>query len=177
MFWTTIAFLLTDPPFDYADAAVGLLGLVGAAGAVVANGAGRLADRGRTRVGRLVATSCMAASFAVLWLGRSSIVLIVVGVVVLDVGVQGTHILNQSTIYELAPSARSRINAVYMTSYFLGGAIGSAAGAFAFEQAAGGRCACSVGVTGSRRRPRHPSAGGRGRHRVRGSMILATPGS
>lgn len=134
VFWTTIAFLLGDPPFDYSDAAIGLLGLVGAAGAVVAMAAGRLADRGFTRPGRLAGGVCLAAAFGVLWLGRTSIWLIVVGVLVLDVGVQGAHILNQSTIYELAPQARSRINAVYMTSYFLGGAIGSAAGAVAFEQ-------------------------------------------
>ena len=134
VFWTTVAFLLGDPPFDYSDAAIGLLGLVGAAGAVVAMAAGRLADRGLTRPGRLIAGACIVAAFGVLWLGRSSIGLIVVGVLVLDVGVQGAHILNQSTIYELAPSARSRINAVYMTTYFLGGAAGSAAGAAAYEQ-------------------------------------------
>jgi predicted MFS family arabinose efflux permease len=145
VFWTTVAFLLADPPFEYADSTIGLLGLAGAAGALGANAAGRLADRGRTHVGRLVTSALLVSSFGILWLGRTSIVIIVIGVLVLDLGVQGTHILNQSTIYELAPGARSRINAVYMTSYFLGGAIGSAAGAFAFEHG-GWHSVCVLGA-------------------------------
>jgi predicted MFS family arabinose efflux permease len=145
VFWTTIAFRLADAPFEYSDSAIGLLGLVGAAGAVAASAAGRLADRGLTRGGRLVSGGLLAASFAVLWLGRDSIAWIVVGVVVLDLGVQGTHILNQSTIYEIAPDARSRINAVYMTSYFVGGALGSAAGAFVYDQRGWG-AVCILGA-------------------------------
>lgn len=145
VFWTTIAFLLGDPPFGYSDAAIGLLGLVGAAGALAASAAGRLADRGLTRTGRLVAGALLALSFVVLWAGRESIALIVVGVIVLDLGVQGTHILNQSTIYELAPSARSRINAVYMTSYFVGGAVGSASGAFVYDRGGWG-AVCTLGA-------------------------------
>ncbi len=145
VFWTTVAFLLGDAPFDYSDSAIGLLGLVGAAGALVAMAAGRLADRGLARPGRLAAGLCLVLAFGVLWLGRSSIALIVIGVLVLDVGVQGAHILNQSTIYELAPQARSRVNAVYMTSYFLGGALGSAAGAAAFERGGWG-WTCSLGA-------------------------------
>jgi predicted MFS family arabinose efflux permease len=153
VFWTTIAFLLADPPFDYSDSAIGLLGLVGAAGALAATAAGRLADRGHTRAGRLLSGALLASSFGLLWLGRDSIAWIVVGVVVLDVGVQGTHILNQSTIYEIAPDARSRINAVYMTSYFVGGALGSAAGAFVYDRRGwGGVCvlgaALGVGAVG-----------------------------
>ena len=145
VFWTTIAFLLADPPFDYSDSTIGLLGLVGAAGALAATAAGRLADRGRTRAGRLITGALLSGSFGVLWLGRDSIAWIVVGVVVLDVGVQGTHILNQSTIYEIAPDARSRINAVYMTSYFIGGAVGSAAGAFVYDQR-GWSAVCILGA-------------------------------
>jgi predicted MFS family arabinose efflux permease len=145
VFWTTIAFLLADPPFGYADSTIGLLGLVGAAGALAASGAGRLADRGHTRSGRLVSGVLLAASFAILWLGRDSIAWIVIGVIVLDLGVQGTHILNQSTIYEIAPDARSRINAVYMTSYFVGGALGSAAGAFVYDRRGWG-AVCVLGA-------------------------------
>ena len=145
VFWTTVAFLLGDPPFEYADSTIGLLGLVGAAGALVAMASGRLADRGLTRPGRLAGGVCLIVAFAVLWIGRSSITVIVVGVLALDVGVQGAHILNQSTIYELAPGARSRINAVYMTSYFIGGALGSAAGAAAFQRG-GWAWTCALGA-------------------------------
>lgn len=144
VFWTTIAFLLSDPPFGYGDSAIGLLGLVGAAGALCATVAGRLADRGLTRIGRIGASSSIAVSFLVLWLGRDSIAMLIVGVIVLDVGVQGVQVLNQSTVYELVAGARSRINGVYMTAYFVGGALGSAGGAFAFDHG-GWRAVCILG--------------------------------
>jgi predicted MFS family arabinose efflux permease len=159
VFWTTIAFVLSDPPFDYGDSAIGLLGLVGAGGALCASVAGRLADRGLVRSGRIGTSTLIAASFVILLAGKTSIVLIVVGVIVLDIGVQGTHVLNQSVIYELVPAARSRINGVYMTSYFIGGALGSAAGAFAFEHGQW-RAVCLLGtglgaiaITQAARRP------------------------
>ncbi|MEO6125037.1 MAG: MFS transporter [Ilumatobacteraceae bacterium] len=145
VFWTTIAFLLSEQPFDYSDSAIGLLGLVGAAGALCATMAGRFADRGKANIGRVMASTAITGSFGLLWLGRTSIVLIVVGVLVLDIGVQGVQVLNQSTVYELVPGARSRINGVYMTAYFVGGALGSAGGAFAYEQG-GWRGVCGLGA-------------------------------
>ena len=145
VFWTTVAFLLSSAPFGYGDSRIGLLGLVGAAGALCATLAGRLADRGHTAIGRVIAAGSIGGSFSVLWLGRSSIIAIVVGVLILDIGVQGLQVLNHSTIYELVPGARSRINAVYMTSYFVGGALGSAGGAFAYEHGAW-RSVCILGA-------------------------------
>ena len=145
VFWTTIAFLLAAEPFGYTDAAIGLLGLAGAAGAACATFTGRLADRGLARPGRVAAAVAVTASFVVLWTGRTSIVAIVVGVVVLDVGVQGIQVLNQSVIYELAPEARSRINSVYMTIYFVGGAIGSAVAGVAYDRGGWG-WVCALGA-------------------------------
>ena len=145
VFWTTIAFLLSDAPFHFGDSAIGLLGLAGAAGALCATVAGRLADRGLTRIGRIGAAACIAGSFGLLWLGRTSIVIIGFGVLLLDIGVQGVQVLNQSTVYELVLGARSRINGVYMTTYFVGGALGSATGAFAFDHG-GWRAVCMLGA-------------------------------
>ncbi len=140
-----VAFLLSDAPFRYGDSAIGLLGLAGAAGALCASVAGRLSDRGLARIERIGAAASIAGSFGILWLGRSSIVLAIVGVLVLDVGVQGVQVLNQSTLYELVPGARSRINGVYMTTYFIGGALGSAGGAFAYDHR-GWRTVCILGA-------------------------------
>lgn len=145
VFWTTISFHLAAAPFGWGDGAIGLLGLVGAAGALCATGAGRLADRGLAQPGRVGAAVAVAASFGLLWTGRHSVVAIVVGVVVLDVGVQGVQVLNQTVIYELAPEARSRITAAYMTAYFAGGALGSAVGASAYDGGGWGR-ACALGA-------------------------------
>jgi predicted MFS family arabinose efflux permease len=71
-------------------------------------------------------------SFALLMLGGRRVILLIIGVVLLDLGVQGTHITNQSEIYRLRPEARSRLTTVYMTSYFVGGAVGSATSAIVF---------------------------------------------
>jgi len=149
VFWTTIAFLLAAEPFDYSDAAIGLLGLAGAAGALCALTSGRLADRGLARPTRVVAAALVASSFLILWTGRTSIIAVVAGVVVLDVGVQGIQVVNQSVIYELAPAARSRINSVYMTIYFIGGALGSAVAGFTYDHGGWGRVCLLGGIIGT----------------------------
>jgi predicted MFS family arabinose efflux permease len=124
--WTTLAFLLAGPPYHYGDAVIGLFGLVGAAGALCANFAGRWADREFGKATTLVFTASIGLSFLPLWYGRHNLALLIVGILVLDVGVQGLQVTNQSLIYRLAPQARSRINSAYMVCYFVGGAIGSA---------------------------------------------------
>jgi len=123
--WTSIAFLLSSPPYGYDEAVIGLFGLAGAAGALVAPLAGRLADRGH---GQLVLGAFLAlvlASWGLLALGSSSVVSLILGIVVLDLGIQGAQISNQARIYRLHAHARSRLTTAYMVSVFLGGIVGS----------------------------------------------------
>jgi predicted MFS family arabinose efflux permease len=124
--WTALAFLLSGSPYHYGNAVIGLFGLVGVVGAVAASAAGRLADRGRN--GRATTTTIviMLVSWIILGFGGHSVVALIVGIAVLDLGVQGLHISNQSAIYALAPEARSRLTTAYMVAYFLGGALLSA---------------------------------------------------
>jgi len=131
--WTTLAFLLSAPPFKYGDGVIGLFGLVGAAGALAASLVGHYTDRGW--VYWLTGGGCLLTllAFITLWYGRASLPLLIVGIVILDVGSQGIHISNQSEIYRLRPAARNRINAFYMTSCFVGAALGSASAAFAYD--------------------------------------------
>jgi predicted MFS family arabinose efflux permease len=133
VFWTSAAFLLAGPPYHYGEGVIGLFGLVGVAGAAMATYAGRLADAGHTVSARTVLLALMAASFALLGWGGHHLAPFIAGVVVLDLAVQGTHILNQSDIYELRPESRSRITTIYMTCYFAGGAIGSALSAAVYS--------------------------------------------
>jgi predicted MFS family arabinose efflux permease len=123
--WTTIAFLLSGSPYHYSSAVIGLFGLVGAAGILAANMAGKMADADRSTASTLVAGALLVGSFGLLWLGRTSLAALVLGIVVLDVGTQGMQITNQAIIYALRPDARSRINSAYMFCYFIGGATGS----------------------------------------------------
>lgn len=130
--WTSLAFLLTGPPYRYSTVVIGLFGLAGAAGALAANAAGRLADRGGKARTTFVSALLVTAAWLALWSGRHSLVALLVGIVLLDVGVQAVHITNQSEIYRVRPEATSRMNSVYMTSFFTGGAVGSALSAYLY---------------------------------------------
>ena len=132
VFWTTMAFLLAGAPYHYGAMEIGLFGLVGAGGALMANIAGRLVDRGWSRTTTLIFSALIPISFVVLWWGRDSLAMLILGILVLDAGVQGLHVTNQSLIYRLAPHARSRVTSAYMVSCFFGGAVGSAVGSEAF---------------------------------------------
>ncbi|RYG19045.1 MFS transporter [bacterium] len=133
-FWTTLSFHLAGPPFDMgpkgAGSAAGLFGLVGAAGALAAPLAGRMADQGGPRRTIAIGILVTLASFGIML--APSIAMLVVGVLLMDVGVQATQISNQSRVYSLRPEARNRLNTVYMTVYFVGGSLGSALGAWAW---------------------------------------------
>jgi len=123
--WTSLAFLLSGPPYDYSNAVIGLFGLAGLAGVAAANLAGKLADSARTTATTVVCGVLLTASFGLLALGKTSLAALLAGIVVLDIGTQGMQITNQAIIYALAPDARSRINSAYMFCYFVGGAVGS----------------------------------------------------
>jgi predicted MFS family arabinose efflux permease len=127
LFWTSLTFLLSGPPFHYSVAAIGLFGLAGLAGAVAAQRAGRLHDRGWSLPATGAACALALVSFAVASLAGHSAVLVVVAVVLLDIAVQGLNLLNQSRLFAVTSQARSRVNTAFVTCNFLGGAVGSAA--------------------------------------------------
>ena len=131
--WTTIAFLLAGSPYHYGDATIGLFGLVGLAGALAAQAAGRLADRGRHHHSTGVFFALMLGSWALIAAGRSSVGALIAGIALLDLGIQGAQITNQSVIYALVPSARSRLTTAYMTAVFAAAAGSSALAAAIYE--------------------------------------------
>lgn len=143
--FSTMALLLGGPAYGLNDAHIGLVGLAGVAGALMANVAGRLADRGWVQMTTGVSVTLTVLSWGVLWLGGTSLVWFVAGMLLIDLAVQGVHISNQNIVYKLAPEARSRLNAVYMTSYFIGGAAGSALGSVAWQRG-GWAGVCVLGV-------------------------------
>ena len=125
MFWIGLTLLLSAPPFSYSVSQIGLVGLVGLAGALTAPRAGRLHDRGWSVPGTGAALALALFAVAVAALGATSIILVVVAVVLLDVAVQGMNVLNRTRLFSIAPSARSRLNTALVASSFSGGAIGS----------------------------------------------------
>jgi predicted MFS family arabinose efflux permease len=133
-FWTTLVFLLQAPPYHYGPSVAGMFGLVGAAGALCAPFAGHVIDRQGPRSTILAALVTTLASFVLMAALGKMLVGLIVGVVLLDLGVQAGHVANQTRIYSIDPAARSRLNTVYMFLYFVGGALGSYFGAICWVQ-------------------------------------------
>jgi predicted MFS family arabinose efflux permease len=127
MFWTSLTFLLSSPPFSYPVSVIGLFGLAGLAGALAAQRIGRLHDRGRSLPATGAAWVAILATFVLAALAGRSVALVLVVVVLLDVTLQAVSILNQLRVFAVSHDARSRLNTAYVTSNFVGGAIGSAA--------------------------------------------------
>lgn len=132
-FWTTMVLLLSKDPFSFNSATIGLFGIIGASGALAAPLVGRLGDKGNSRVAVGYGCLMMLASFIVFYFSESSIIGIVIGIVLIDIGLQGVHISNQTRVYSLLPEARNRMNTVYMSFSFLGTALGSAYGLFLWK--------------------------------------------
>lgn len=137
-FWSTLAVMLHHQ-YQMGSEAAGAFGLAGAAGALAAPLAGRLADkRGPELVTRLGAGLAMA-SFAVMGLGvllpgDAQIGLIVAATVGFDFGVQATLVAHQTVVYSLDPAARSRLNALLFTGMFIGMSAGAALGSLVLAQ-------------------------------------------
>jgi predicted MFS family arabinose efflux permease len=128
LFWTAVPLLLIAQ-FHYTQRGIAIFALVGAAGALSAPIAGRLADRDFGTPGTAIALLSIAASFALAaWggLAHHSIVALALSGVLLDAGVQANLVFSQRAIYAIAPSMRSRLNGVFMAIFFIGGAVGSA---------------------------------------------------
>lgn len=142
--WTSMAFLLAAPPFNYSDGVIGLFGLAGAAGALGARPAGGFADKGKSHHTTTFGLLLLLLSWLAIWFGHTSVLALIIGILVLDLTVQGVHITNQTVIYRIHPDARNRLTAGYMTSYFIGGAAGSLISAW---QHGGWAGVCLAGAT------------------------------
>jgi len=145
LLWTSMAFLLSAAPYHFSEGEIGLLGLVGAAGALAARQAGSLADKGKAKLTTRVGLLIMLLSWIAIALGAHSLAALIVGILLLDLAVQAVHITNQSVIYAQMPDARNRLNAGYMTSYFIGGAAGALLSATAYHLS-GWYGVCSAGA-------------------------------
>ncbi|GAB2869791.1 MFS transporter [Streptomyces mayteni] len=125
--WTAVPLRLAEPPYDFGASAIGLVGLLGAGGALGANLAGHFADRGRSTAVSAAAFALMALSFAMVAAWQSALLVMCLAIVLIDLAVQAAHITNQTAVFQrVEPAERSRVTTAYMTSYFLGGALGSA---------------------------------------------------
>jgi predicted MFS family arabinose efflux permease len=133
-FWSTLAVMLHEAPFHLGSAAAGAFGLAGAAGALAAPFAGRLADRHGPEWVLRIACGIAVVSFASMFFMpllpvQGQLVLLALATLGFDLGVQASLISHQTIVYGIAPEARSRLNAVLMTCMFIGMSVGGLLGA------------------------------------------------
>lgn len=148
LFWTTVPLFLASPAFGLGQRGIALFALAGVAGAIAAPISGRLADRGHSRAVSVAAMLMVAAGFLVSLCAqdgsRLSLGLLTLAAIVLDFGVTANLITGQRAIFALSAEYRSRLNGLYMASFFLGGAASSALGAWAYAHG-GWTLACWIG--------------------------------
>lgn len=125
-FWVNLAALLVSGPWHLNSAWAGAFGIIGAAGAFAASAGGRLADRRGPRYVVGLSIGVVLLSYIILAGANSSLALLVIGVIVLDVGVQAGLVSNQTRAFSADPRAQGRINSLYMTAIFTGGGLGVA---------------------------------------------------
>lgn len=149
LFWTTTPLWLAGPTFGLSQGGIALFALAGVAGAIASPIAGRVADRGWSRPATALAMLAVAAGFLLTHIaapGSSwSLALLVLAAIVLDFGVSANLTLGQRAIFALGADIRARLNGLYMTTFFLGGALGSALGAWAYASG-GWLLASSIGI-------------------------------
>ncbi|MCE2706185.1 MAG: MFS transporter [Proteobacteria bacterium] len=145
LFWTSLTFLLTNPPYEYSTTVIGLFGLAGIAGAYAAKKFGSLADLGYGNRTTVVGLLLLLISWIPVALGQNSIITLLIGVVMLDLAIQGVHVTNLSAIYRLNSGARSRLTSGIMTANFIGASAGSIISSWVFVNN-GWYGICLVGV-------------------------------
>ncbi|MQL50552.1 MFS transporter [Photorhabdus khanii] len=152
LLWTSMAFLLSAPPFNYSEGIIGLFGLVGAAGALMATKTGQLVDKGKGSLTTSISLVLLLISWIPIGFAKESLIGFLIGILLLDTAVQGVHVTNQSTIYRIMPEAKNRLTSAYMTSYFIGGALGSLVSGYAYKHsgwygvAAAGMTICIISL-------------------------------
>ena len=136
VFWSTLAFLLTRPPYNYGSNVIGLFGLVGIAGIIAAPLLGQIADKGTAKTLRLMVSAAVLSttfSYLIFWQFGDRFWGLIVGIVLLNLGNQGALVANQIKVYSLNPDARSRLNTVFMVATFLGASLGSVLGTYGWS--------------------------------------------
>jgi predicted MFS family arabinose efflux permease len=132
-FWTTITFLLAGPTYHFTQTQIGFFALAGAAGAFVAPIAGYLGDHGKQHPATGTAFVVAIGGYLItLWSGH--VWILIAAAMLLDAAVQTTLVTGQQMIYSLLPEQRSRLNTLFIATFFVGGAMGSAIASWGYDR-------------------------------------------
>jgi len=148
VFWSALVLPLSAEPYAFSHTAIGAFGLVGAAGALAATHAGRLADRGFERQVTLGALLLLLLAWLPLALMPASLWALVIGIVLLDLGGQAIHVTNQGMIFRTGSEAHSRLVGAYMLFYAVGSGLGAMASTQVYAYAGWtGVCLLGAGIS------------------------------
>jgi predicted MFS family arabinose efflux permease len=138
LFWTVSPLVLAGPAFGLSQAGIALFALVGVAGAIASPIAGRLADRNLGKPATALGILSVGIAFLLTHIfpegSTAALALLTIAAILLDFGVAMTLVISQRAIYSLGADLRSRLNGLFMATFFVGGALGSAIGAWAFAE-------------------------------------------
>ncbi|MBV7272610.1 MFS transporter [Clostridium sp. PL3] len=132
-FWTSLIFLLESPHYNMGAEAAGLFGLVGISGALAAPLVGKVADRRGSRFAIGICIIVVILSYLFFFIFGFKIWGLILGIILLDLGVQSCNVSNQARVHSLNEKTRNRLNTIYMVSFFLGGALGSFLGSYSYS--------------------------------------------
>ena len=123
--WGCLAFRMNEAPFFVGSDVVGMLGICGIAGALTASNVGRYIPRfGIERINALgIVLQALAWTLLAFW--HHTYAGIIVSILLIDIGMQCIQLSNQSATMKLCPEASSRMNTIYMVTYFIGGSLGT----------------------------------------------------
>lgn len=144
--FTTLVFHMEKPPFNAGSSVVGSFGLAGAAGALAAARVGKLQKIFDLNRIIIYALSVLLISWGFTYFAGETYWGLIVGVVLIDLGVQSAHIMNQTDFFLIKSTAVNRLNTVYMVSYFIGGSLGTWLASIAWQYYQWGGV-CFVGVS------------------------------
>ena len=132
-FWTSLISLLESSHYNMGAEAAGLLGLVGISGALATPIVGKITDKRGSRFAIGICIVIVIISYGLFYLFGFKMWGLILGIILLDLGVQSCNVSNQARVHALNEETRNRLNTIYMVSFFLGGALGSFLGSYSYS--------------------------------------------
>ena len=123
--WSCLAFKMEQAPFFAGNNIIGMFGLCGIAGALPASSIGRFINTVGVKRLTYIGCSLIISAWIVLYAGQYSYAGIIAGILLIDIGMQCIQLSNQTSAFALCPQASNRINTIFMTTYFVGGSMGT----------------------------------------------------
>lgn len=144
--WSCLAFHLAQPPFRAGSDMVGMLGLCGIMGAVAASGIGKHVPKFGIRKFSLFGAGMQIMAWVIALLFGDTYAGLIAAIILVDIGLQCQQLSNQSGCLQEIPHASNRAYTIFMTTYFIGGSLGTFCAGYLWNRA-NWLGVCIVGIT------------------------------